>query len=397
MGRLGLACAVMGLGLAWSGLAGCATVPPPQAGLDQGLLIARVEVRGSVFTRLIKTADMAELVALDEKGAPIPGLRARSAVEANGYALFFGLPAGRYVLREASFPARGVRYRVKLAKDEDAKRAVVLKPGAAAFMGRYSLDSRGNVFEVKALRAGRMILHWFTPFLRRPVFDRDTNPGTFETGKALETTALLAVRDALKGTPWSPLIAARLREVGAAEPAKVAGVLRRAMPLKPEPFLAWRDTLDWGEPRRAPNAIAWRRPGGEAQVAVFFTTFTAPGFKGWEASVAELRRESASSVEDRSGLFEVMVATRAGLGARVRKYRYPDGVLVGSETAVTITETILVPDGYGQYTARLRAPAAEFSAALPKFREFLLQLVLGPPPPKAAPKQEAAMPFMGAP
>ena len=86
---------------------------------------------------------------------------------------------------------------------------------------------------------------------------------------------------------------------------------------------------------------------------------------------------------------------RAGRGARATRYQYPEGVLVGSETKVVVTVTILVPDGYGIYTARLRAPRGEFETVVPAFREFLLQLRLGPPPPKAAPKQEAVMPFIG--
>lgn len=360
------------------------------------MLVARVEVHGAVFRKSIKTADVADLVALDDKGVPVPGLRAQNGLAVDGYLVFFGLPAGRYVLRAASFPARGARYHLKIPKDDDAKRAVVLRPGAVAYMGEYDFDSRGPEFWTGVARAGRIVFHWFTPFLSRPLIERATNQGLHESTPQLETAALLAVRGAVKGTPWSRVVAARLKELSAPEPAKVGGLVRRReLKLRQEPFLAWRDTLDWGEPRRAKDGIAWKRPGGEAQVAVFFTTFTAPGFQGWEASVAELRRESAASVEDRSGVFEVRVATRAGLGARVTKYRYPDGVLVGSETSVIVTETVLVPDGWGQYTARLRAPKGEFADAYPAFREFLTQLVLGPPPPKTAPKQEAVMPFMG--
>ena len=88
-------------------------------------------------------------------------------------------------------------------------------------------------------------------------------------------------------------------------------------------------------------------------------------------------------------------ASRPFLAARTTKYRYARGTLVGSETEVIVTETVLVPDGSGIYTARLRAPRGEFDAALPAYREFLLQLVLGPPKPKAAAKPEAVLPFQG--
>lgn len=376
----------------------CATWTPPQpASLDEGMLVARVKVQGALITRFVKTADSATLVALDEKGAPLPGKRALSGLEANGFVVFFGLPEGRYVLRTASFRARGARYEAALPVDGELKRSVVLSRGGAAFLGEYLLDSHFPPFAVGLGRAARIVGHWATPFLKRPTLRRDIGSPVFTTGPALETTALMAVRPALSGTQWRPVVAARLRELGAAEPAKTGGLRSRALPLHEEPFVSWRDTLEWGEPRRIPDAVAWRRPGGEAQVAVFFTTASAPGFAGWAAAVTELRRSAKASVEDSGGVYEVRVATRAGLAARTTKYRYPEGVLVGSETTVIVTETILAPDGYGLFTARLRAPRAEFDAVLPAFREFLLQLTLGAPKPKAAPRQDAVLPFQGGP
>ena len=373
------------------------TLPPPQpSSLDSGLLIARVETHGALFRKSVKWADTANLVALDIMGAPVPGQRALSGLGVNGYVVFFNLPAGRYVLRTASFPARGARYQLILPQEGEAKRAVVLRPGTAAYLGDYGLESHWPEFLVGLERTAWIVSHWLTPFLKRPLLPRDTSLRSFEAGQVQEVRALLGVREALASTQWRRVVDARLRELSAAEPAKVAGTLRsREVPLREEPFLAWRDTLKWGEPRRIPDGIAWRRPGGEAQVAVFFTTASTPGFAGWDAAVSELRRTAAASVEDRGGVYEVRVATRAGLSARVTKYQYPDGVLVGSETTVIVTETTLVPDGWGMFTARLRAPRAEFDSALPAYREFLLQLVLGPPKPKPAPKQEAVMPFQG--
>lgn len=379
-------------------LSACAELPPVRSSLDQGLLIARVDVQGAFFRRFQHAADAGEIVALDAKDAPIPGLRAYSAFASNDYIVFFGLPQGRYVLRDVSFPARGVRYRLSFPRESEGKRAVELGKGRAAFLGRHVFESRWPSFGVALGRAGRIVGHWLTPFLRRPTLPRDGVLREDEADRSEETRALLAVREALAGTPWRRLIEVRLRELGAPEPAKTEGALRaRALPLHEEPYLSWRDTLKWGEPRRVPDALAWRRPGGEAQIAVFFTTASAPGFLGWEASVAELRRSARGSVEDRGGLYEVRVATRTGLAARVTRYVYPKGVLVGSETTVVRTETVLVPDGYGQFTARLRAPREEFDAALPQFREFLIQLRLGPPPPKPPPKQEAVLPFVGGP
>jgi hypothetical protein len=81
------------------------------------------------------------------------------------------------------------------------------------------------------------------------------------------------------------------------------------------------------------------------------------------------------------------VGTRTGQAARVTEYRYPRGTLVGSEVEVTTTENVLVPDPVGMFTARLRAPRGEFEKVLPAFREFLRQLVLGPPPPVAPPSE----------
>lgn len=356
-----------------------------------------MEVHGAIFSKFVKEADSASLVELDAAGVPIPGARARSGFAVNGYVVFFGLPEGRYVLRMASFPARGARYQVRAPRDAEAARAVVLRRASAAYLGDHGFDSRWPEFGDALERAAWIIGHWLTPFLKRPLLPRDADMRAFDKGPVPETRALLAVRGALSGTQWRAIVAARLRELSAAELPKVEGALRsRELALHAEPFLSWRDTLKWGEPRRAPAGIAWRRPGGEAQIAVFYTTASAPGFAGWAAAVSELRRSASASVEDRGGVYEVRVATRAGLAARTTKYQYPEGVLVGSETAVVLTETTLIPDGYGLYTARLRAPRGEFDAALAAYREFLLQLVLGPPAPKFAPRQEAVMPFQGA-
>ena len=157
-------------------------------------------------------------------------------------------------------------------------------------------------------------------------------------------------------------------------------------------MLSWRDTLKWGEPRRSPEGISWRRPGGAAQIAVFYTSATAIGFAGWEAAVAELRRAAAASVEDSGTVYEVRVATRVGPAARTTTYRYPEGTLVGSRTSVFQTETALIADGGGVFTFRLRAPSAEFEAVLPAYREFMLQLVLGPPLPSIGKSAEFDLP-----
>jgi hypothetical protein len=381
---------------AWAASAACAGVPPQPASLDHGILVACVGTHGALLLGSVKWADKASISEIDEAGARIPGQRGLSGPPINGYMVFYNVPPGRFVLRSASFRARGARYQVQPPQSEEAKRAVTLKKGGVAYLGEYQFDSHWPDFGAMALNAGRIMLHWLTPFLRRPLIQRETGLPTFDAGPAAETKALLAIREGLAGTQWSRVIAARLRELGAAEPPKTEGLLRsKPLPLREEPLLSWRDTLKWGEPRRAPEGLAWRRPGGEAQIVVFHTTASAKGFAGWEAAAAELRTASAASVEDRSGVYEVMVGTRAGLAARTTKYRYPEGVLVGSETKVIVTETILAPDGYGIYTARLRAPRGEFEEVLPAFREFLLQLSLGPPKPKAAPKQEATMPFIG--
>lgn len=387
----------LALVLAAAGLAACGALPPRQpASLEHGLLIARVGTSGALFLTFFKWADAGSIVGLDEKGAPLPGQRGLSGASFNGYVVFYNVPPGRYTLRSASFKARGARFQVQPPRGDEAKRSVELKPGGAAYLGTYRFDSRWPEFWTGVGRASRIVAHWLTPFLKRPLLTRDTGLPIYENDPALEARALFAVRDGLAGTQWSRIVAARLRELGAAEPAKTTGVVRsRPLPLREEPFVSWRDTLKWGEPRRVPSGMAWRRPGGEAQIAIFHTTMTAPGFAGWEAAVLELRAEAATSVEDRGRVYEVLVGTRAGIAARTTKYVYPRGTLVGSETKVVVTETTIVPDGYGMFTARLRAPRGEFPEVLAAYREFLLQLALGPPAPKAPPKQEALMPFLG--
>ena len=380
-------------------LTGCVTVPRPPAqasSLEQGMLIGRVETHGALFRKSVKWADTASIVALDAMGAPMPGLSARTAIATNGYVMFFDLPPGRYVLRSALFKSRGVHYRVDAQPDGEFKRSVELKKGSVAYLGDLGFESRWPEFTDMMIRMGRIIVHWFTPFLKRPVLPRDADLRFFDASPAFETKGLLAVRESLAGTQWRRLVDARLRELSAPEPAKVSGTMRsREVPLREEPLLSWRDTLKWGEPRRAPQGMAWKNPSGSAQIALFFTTASAKGFAGWAAALSELRTSAAASIEDSGGVYEVRVATRVGYAAKATKYVYPEGELVGSKTEVVVTETTLVPDGYGLYTARLRAPRAEFDAALPAYREFLLQLSLGPPKPKAAPRQEAVLPFAG--
>ena len=386
----------LALALAGAGLTACASAPPQPASLDHGLLIARVRTQGAVFYGLVKKSDAGTIAEVDEKGERIPGQRGGSGPAADGYILFYNVPKGRYVLRSASFKARGARYVVRPPRSEESKRAVELKRGGVAFLGDYLFDSRWSDFGSTLWNAARVMAHWATPFLKRPLIERETGLPVYDASREQEVKALLAARGLLSGTQWSRAINARLRELGAAEPAKTEGYIReRELPLREEPLFSWRDTLKWGEPRRAPEGVAWKRPGGDAHIAVFHTTATAPGFKGWAEAVSELRTDSATSVEDQWGVYEVLVGTRTGIGSRTTKYRYPEGKLVGSETSVVVTETVLVPDGYGMYTARLRAPREEFKSVLPAFRELLQQLRLGPPPPKAAPKQEAVMPFVG--
>jgi hypothetical protein len=123
---------------------------------------------------------------------------------------------------------------------------------------------------------------------------------------------------------------------------------------------------------------------------VFFTSATAKGFSGYDEAVRQMRA-AAGGMTDSAALYEVLVGTRTGRASRQTSYGYPKETLVGSEVAVTVTETALIADPAGMFTARLRAPRDEFEKVLPAYREFLLQLVLGPPAP-AAPSSERELP-----
>lgn len=375
-------------------LAGCATAPwaPEPTSVDHGMLVVRAKVRGAVLSFTSDLPDQATVEQIDEHGEAVPGKVAVSGPNAGGEMYFVDLPPGRYSLTSFSFPARGVRYDVALSTAVVRRYAVELKPGKAAFLGDVVLDGRFPDFDVAVERALDVLGHWITPFLRRPRIDRDADLRGVDQEAEPERQALLDARKDFAGTQWRPLIEARLREMGAMERAPTEGVLRsREVPLRPFEFFSWRDTLKWGEPARAPNGLAWRRPGGEARVAVFFTTGTAAGFAGYQEAVRQLRA-AAGAVDDPEGLFEVRVGTRAGQAARVTSYRYPESTLMGSQVSVIVTETVLVDDPLGMFTARLRAPRDEFEKVLPQFREFLLQLVPGPPP-KVEPKQEPILPL----
>lgn len=381
-GRLALAAVLV--------LAGCATAPPRPSSADHGILVARLVVRGALLRFLRDEASSGVAVKLGPDGRPQDGPGAASGFAKDGYFYFFDLPPGRYALVAGGFRARGTRYRVELPEAGLGKRAVTLEAGKAAFLGEYQLDGRFPEFAEAVDRAAAVVGRLLTFFLRHPPLPRDADLKGIERGPEAEGRAMLSAREALAGTTWRRLAAERVKVLGTPEPAATAGLLRpKPLPLKEEPYFAWRDVLEWGEPIRLTNGLEWRRPKSTARAAVWFTTGTAKGFLGWDEAVRQLR--AASEAGGGGALAEVRVATRTGLSGRSTRWVYPESTLVGSETRVVVTETVLAPDGYGLYTARLRADRGEFEELVPAFRLLLTQLVLGPPKPKAPPKQDAIL------
>lgn len=369
-------------------LAGCAGARPPAEPTSprHGLLMSRARVRGAVIPFTSDEADRAKLEQIGPDGEPVPGATAASGFSRDGAVYFLDLPPGRYALTAVSFRARGARYEVALSSAVMRKETVELAPGEAAFLGALSLDGVFPDFDVAVERALDLAVRWPTPFLRRPPIPRDAELRGVDRGPAAERAALHAARGHLSGTQWLLAVERRLRETGAPEPEAESGVLRRrALPLRPEDILSWRDTLGWGEPARSAQGLSWRDPEGGARVAVFYTSAATPGFAGYEEAVRQMRA-AAGGLQDPAAVYEVRVGTRTGTGGRATAYVYPQGTLVGSEVQSFVTETVLVPDGRGMYTARLRAPRAEFPRVQPAFREFLRQLSLGPP--AAKPVQE---------
>ena len=357
---------------------GCASLRPAQpTALNHGLLIARARVRGAVIPFTSDMADSAAVEQLDADGNPVPGKVAIAGYARGGNVYFLDLPPGRYALTSISFHARGARYEVALSSAVLRRDAVDLAPGSAAFFGMLTLDARFPDFDVAVGRAADAAAFWILPFMSWPAIERDADIRSFDHTPLTEREALHAARADLAATQWEGVIEQRLRSIGAPEAAATAGLLNRELPLKQERFFAWRDTLKWGEPARARSGLAWSRPGGEARAAVFFTSATAKGFEGYGEAVRQMRA-AAGGLVDSAALYEVRIGTRTAQAARMTAYRYPKETLVGSEVVVMVTETALVADPAGMFTARLRAPRAEFEKVLPAYREFLLQLVLGP-------------------
>ncbi len=374
---------------------GCAGLPAPAepTSVDHGILIARAHVNGAVLWFLRDTAARARVLQLDDNGNAIPGKVAVSGLRTKGGSVvFLDLPPGRYALDAVSFPARGVTYEVAISCAQARRNDVVLEPGGAAFLGDLTLDGVFPEFDVAVDRALTVLGHWLTPFLSRPVLPRDVILRTFDRGPKAEGAALLDARAALKGTDWERAVVARLEVLGTPEPAPTRGLRERQVPLQEEPLFSWRDTLEWGPPRRFTRGLVWDRPKGGAQIAVFFTSAAAPGFRGYDEAVREMRA-AAGGIDDPAAVYEVRVGTWTGLGARTTSYRYPEGTLVGSETRVVVTETVLVDYPRGMYTARFSADRAAFRALQPAFRAFLLHLELGPPPPKKK-REDDSLPLM---
>lgn len=372
------ALAAMGLLL----LTGCAGLPPREpTALRHGMLVVGARIRGAILGFTSDKADSATLEQLDAEGQPVPGKEAVAGAYDEGHAYFLDLPPGRYALTSVSFRARGVRCRVEIPPALGRKEAVDLAPGAVAFLGEYSLDGRFPDFDVAVERALIVVGHWLTPWMRRPVVPRDADSRGVDKGLEAEARALRAARATLAATQWNRVIESRIRELGVPQPAKTKGTLRpKEIPLQPETFFSWRDTMEWGPPRRLANGLSWSKPDSTARMDVFFTSATLPGFQGFDSAVRQMRAAAMSAdVSDSGKLYEVLVATAVGTAARMQSYRYAQGTLVGSQAQVIVAETVLVPDAAGMYTARLRAAKEEFDQVLPVFREFLRQLVLGQP------------------
>jgi hypothetical protein len=355
-------------------------------------MTVRANVRGAILPFTSDTPDKAVIEQLDEMGSPIPGKLAISGYAQQGVLYFLDLPPGRYALSKFYFPARGVRYEVELSSAVMRKDAVNLKPGQAVFLGDLHLDGRFPEVDIAVERALEIVGHWITPFLRRPTLPRDADIRSHDFNKSAERQVLLLARNDLKNSQWKVLVDKRLREIGAQEPAPQTGFLRKKeVPLMAQDILSWRDTLNWGKPIRTAHGLVWKNPKGQSRIVIFFTSATTAGFVGYEEAVREMRA-SAGGLEDPASLYEVHVGTRTGLAARVTAHNYAQDTLTGSVDLAVVTETILIQDAAGMFTVRLRAPIGEFEKTIPLFREFLLQLVLGPPA-RIEPKQEDFLPL----
>ncbi len=353
--------------------------------VDHGLLIAQVKIHGALLPFLTDEPNDGVIAQVDSNGDLIPGKTTPAATSNEGALYFLDLPPGRYLLQRVSFFARGARYEVELSSASMRRYTIDLGAGKVAFLGEIELDGRFPDFDIAVEHALSIGAHWLTPFLRRPRIVREVDIRSHMIGLIPERQALIRARKDLAGSQWTRIIHEHSREIGAPEPVPREGALfTRELPRHDEEFFSWRDTLKWGRPARARGGLSWRHPGGEARIAVFFTTANALGFVGYQEAIREMRA-AANSLEDSASLYEVRVGTLTGLASHLTSHFYPEGTLTGSELKTIVTETVLVDRSVGMYTARLRAPSGEFEKTLPHFREFLLQLTLARPAKGAAP------------
>lgn len=366
---------------------GCATAPRPaeSTSVDHGLLILSGQVRAAVFRFIRDPIDGGVVVQLDENKEPIPGRVITSKRGDDGVVFFSDLPAGTYTLSGISFISRGVRTAITLPEDQARARAVELHAGETGFLGEIELRSSVPSFFDGVVRIGGMIYRLLTPLGYHAPLPRDAAVWTWDQEPEAETNALERARPLAAGTSWSEPIRKRIEQLGVFKPATHRTAIGlKVLPPHREDLLIWRDTLEWGDPKHFPDGLLWSKSGSSARIAVFFTSSTATGFRGYDAALAELREKSKSQM-DGADVYEVLVGTRAAKAARLMDFRYPEKTLLGSERVVVVTETVIIPADSGMYTVRFRADAADFRKAQREFRTFLSQLQLLPP---NAPKQE---------
>lgn len=355
-----------------AGCAGARPVPQP-ASLEQGAIVARVALKGAEMPNWRRhQADKvywAKVNAYGDLDLDHP-LETKLAREGDVY--LFDLPPGKYAPFAAEYPSLGVRFLARLEPEVRKKMQVEVGGGRVVFAGDVLVRTEWEGFLPALEHQGLRLAFLVPPFNKRAVEVATRSP-RFDESPMAEIAALRRARKVAAGTLWVEKIDERIVELGnPADPLTTGLIRKKVVPatVSEAGRFAYVDTLGWGAPRSIDGGLEWREPKGQAKVAVAFIAYSST--RTLEKQLETLRL--AGSPEDEHVLYEVRVGSLPARSARFTTYSYGTEKLVGAETAVHVTEAVVVGRPKGYYLLLYRASKDAFDRFHEGFFNFVKRL-----------------------